>query len=237
MIILPAIDILNGRPVRLYQGDYGKVSQVAKDVCSTAKQFERDGASWLHMVDLDGAKCGKRMNADVIVNVAEKTGLSIEAGGGIRTMEDVRYYLEHGVQRVILGTAAVEDEMLLKKALAQYGERIAVGIDARDGMVKTAGWLHDTGLDAYGFAIRMRDLGVKTVIATDIAKDGTMRGPSCAMYAQLKEIDGLNIIASGGISRMDDVKRLSDMHLYGAIIGRSLYDGGINLVEALEVTR
>lgn len=237
MIILPAIDILNGRPVRLYQGDYQKVSHVAEDVCSTALQFESDGAKWLHMVDLDGAKCGKRTNADVIINVVEKTGLSIEAGGGMRTMEDVRYYLDHGVQRVILGTAAVEDEMLLKEALAQYGERIAVGIDARDGMVKTAGWLHDTRLDAYAFAIRMRDLGVKTVIATDIAKDGTMRGPSLTMYAQLKEIDGLNIIASGGISRMEDVKRLCDMHVYGAIIGRSLYDGGISLRDALEETR
>lgn len=237
MIILPAIDILNGRPVRLYQGDYGKVSQVAKDVCSTAKQFERDGASWLHMVDLDGAKCGKRINADVIVETAEMTSLSIEVGGGIRTMEDVRYYLDHGVQRVILGTAAVEDEMLLKEAVSQYGERIAVGIDAKDGMVKTAGWLHDSGLDAFAFAEKMRDLGVQTVIATDIAKDGTMTGPSFAMYEQLLKIEGLNIIASGGISYIEDVKRLDEMHLSGAIIGRSLYDGGINLVEALEVTR
>ena len=152
-------------------------------------------------------------------------------------MEDVRYYLDHGVQRVILGTAAVEDEMFLKEAVSQYGERIAVGIDAKDGMVKTAGWLHDSGLDAFAFAEKMRDLGVQTVIATDIAKDGTMTGPSFAMYEQLLKIEGLNIIASGGISHIEDVKRLDEMHLSGAIIGRSLYDGGINLVEALEVTR
>lgn len=237
MIILPAIDILNGYPVRLYQGDYAKVSQVADDICTTAMRFAQAGATWLHMVDLDGAKCGKRINGDVIVDAVQKTGLSIEAGGGIRTMDDVRFFLDHGVERVILGTAAVEDEMFLKEALAQYGERIAVGIDACNGVVKTAGWLHDTGLDAYTFAIRMRDLGVKTIIATDIAKDGTMRGPTFAMYEQLMKIEGLNVIASGGVTHLDDVVRLRDMHVYGAIIGKSLYDGGISLQEALEVTR
>ena len=237
MIILPAIDILNGRPVRLYQGDYDKVSQVADDVCKTAMQFAEGGAEWLHMVDLDGAKCGKRINGDVIVETAEKTGLFIEVGGGIRTMDDVVFYLTHGVQRVILGTAAVEDEMLLKEALARYGDRIAVGIDAFDGVVKTAGWLNDTGLDAYTFAEKMCELGVKTIIATDITKDGTMRGPTFAMYEQLMKIKGLHVIASGGITSLSDVKRLRDMDVYGAIIGRSLYDGGISLQEALEVTR
>lgn len=236
MIILPAIDILNGQPVRLYQGDYEKVLRVGSDVCKTALQFEQDGAKWLHMVDLDGAKCGKRINDKAIADVAEKTGLSIEVGGGIRTIEDVCFYLEHGVKRVILGTAAALDEMLLKEALMQYGERIAVGIDARDGVVKTGGWLHDTGLDAYDFAVKMKDLGVKTVIATDIAKDGTMTGPSFGMYERLEKIEGLDIIASGGVSRMEDVYRLNDMHIYGAIIGRSLYDGGISLKEALEVS-
>ena len=237
MIILPAIDILNGRPVRLYQGNYEKVLHVADDVCKTAMQFAEGGAEWLHMVDLDGAKCGKRINGDVIVEAAEKSGLSIEAGGGIRTMEDVQFFLEHGVQRVILGTAAVEDEMLLKEALARYGDRIAVGIDACDGVVKTAGWLHDTGLDAYTFAEKMCELGVKTIIATDIAKDGTMHGPTFGMYEQLMKIKGLHVIASGGITSLSDVKRLRDMDVYGAIIGRSLYDGGISLQEALEVTR
>lgn len=236
MIILPAIDILNGQPVRLYQGDYEKVLRVGSDICKTALQFEQDGAKWLHMVDLDGAKCGKRINDKAIADVAEKTGLSIEVGGGIRTIEDVRFYLEHGVKRVILGTAAALDEMLLKEALMQYGESIAVGIDARDGVVKTGGWLHDTGLDAYDFAVKMKDLGVKTVIATDIAKDGTMTGPSFDMYERLEKIEGLDIIASGGVSRMEDVYRLNDMHIYGAIIGRSLYDGGICLKEALEVS-
>ncbi len=237
MIILPAIDILNGRPVRLYQGNYEKVLHVADDVCKTAMQFAKAGAKWLHMVDLDGAKCGKRINGDVIVETAEKTGLFIEVGGGIRTMEDVQFYLAHGVQRVILGTAAVEDEKFLKDALARYGERIAVGIDAFDGVVKTAGWLHDTGLDAFTFAMKMRELGVKTIIATDITKDGTMRGPTFAMYEQLMKIKGLHVIASGGITSLSDVKRLRDMDVYGAIIGRSLYDGGISLRDALEVTR
>ena len=177
------------------------------------------------------------LDGTLIVEAAEKSGLSIEAGGGIRTMEDVQFFLEHGVQRVILGTAAVEDEMLLKEALARYGDRIAVGIDACDGVVKTAGWLNDTGLDAYTFAEKMCELGVKTIIATDIAKDGTMRGPTFAMYEQLMKIKGLHVIASGGITNLSDVKRLRDMDVYGAIIGRSLYDGGISLRDALEVTR
>lgn len=234
MILLPAIDIIDGKPVRLYQGDYSRASQVADSVVDTAVKFQKEGAEWLHCVDLDGAKAGKRVNSEVIVEAAEKSGLKTEVGGGIRTIEDVDFYLSHGIARVILGTAAVEDEAMLKKALARYGDRIAIGIDARDGLVRTAGWLGSTSLDYISFAKKMESLGAADLIVTDISKDGTLSGPAFAMYETLRREVHVNITASGGIHSMEDIRRLKEMHLYGAILGKSLYAGKVHLKEALQ---
>lgn len=234
MILLPAIDIIDGKPVRLYQGDYHKASQVADSVVDTAVKFASEGAAWLHCVDLDGAKEGRRINSDVIVEAAEKSGLKTEVGGGIRTMEDVDYYLSHGIERVILGTAAVEDEAMLKQALEKYGSHIAIGIDAKDGLVRTAGWLGSTSLNYIDFAQKMERLGAEDLIVTDISKDGTLSGPAFAMYEALSSAVKVNVTASGGIHSMEDIMKLKEMNLYGAILGKSLYAGRIDLMKALE---
>ncbi|MEE8791678.1 MAG: 1-(5-phosphoribosyl)-5-[(5-phosphoribosylamino)methylideneamino]imidazole-4-carboxamide isomerase [Erysipelotrichaceae bacterium] len=233
MILLPAIDIIDGRPVRLYQGDYAKAEQVAEDVTATALRFKADGAKYLHCVDLDGAKAGKSMNAAVIKEAALKSGLSTEVGGGIRTMADIQDYLNSGIDRVILGTAAVEDEALLKEALAKYGKRIAIGIDARDGFVQTAGWLGSTSLDYVCFAKKMEAMGAQNLIVTDISKDGTLSGPAFAMYEKLRKEVYVKVTASGGIHSLEDLLKLKAMGLDGAILGKSLYAGKIDLKEAL----
>ncbi len=233
MIILPAIDIINGQAVRLYQGDYNKVDQVAKSILDTAKSFETGGAQFVHMVDLDGAKAGHPMNQDIILETANTISIPVEVGGGIRSMEQISSYLDHGVSRVILGTAAVQDETLLKDALQKYREKIAVGIDAKDGLVRTAGWLSNAELDYISFAKKMADLGVKTAIVTDISKDGTLQGPNFSMYEMLqKEVD-MQLVASGGMHAMEDIERLADMDLYGAIIGKAIYSGAIPLEKAI----
>lgn len=234
MIILPAIDIINGLPVRLYQGDYGKASRVAEDVCATAVKFKEAGASWIHMVDLDGARIGHPVNRESIIKAAEETGLLVEAGGGIRTMADIEAYLEHGISRVILSTAAAEDPDLLKAALQRYGEKIAVGIDARNGKVQTAGWLADSDLDYCDFAKAMESLGIKTMIVTDISRDGTMTGPNFAFYAKLQKNVSSHIIASGGIHSYDDLVKLKEMGLYGAITGKAVYEGAVDVREAVK---
>lgn len=233
MILLPAIDIIDGRPVRLYQGDYTRAEQVAEDVTAAALRFKEAGAKYLHCVDLDGAKAGKRMNAAIIKQAALKSGLSTEVGGGIRTMADIEDYLNSGIDRVILGTAAVENEALLKEALAEYGERIAIGIDARNGFVQTAGWLGSTSLDYICFARKMEAMGAQNLIVTDISKDGTLSGPAFAMYEKLKQEVHVKITASGGVHSMEDLLKLKAMGLDGAILGKSLYAGRIDLKEAL----
>ncbi len=237
MILLPAIDIIDGNPVRLYQGDYGKVEKVAESILDTATSFAHAGASWIHMVDLDGAKSGKPVNQQAIIEVAKTVKANVEVGGGIRTMEDIDTYLSNGVSRVILGTAAVNDEQLLKTALEKYGEKIAVGIDARDRKVKTAGWLSNSDLDFVEFARKMESYGVKNVIVTDISKDGTLTGPNFQMYEELKNAVNMNLIASGGIHNQSDLEQLSKMQIYGAITGKAIYSGKINLQEALRLEK
>lgn len=233
MIILPAIDIIDGKPVRLYQGDYSRMTVVADDITATAAGFAAAGAAWIHLVDLDGARTGSRKNAALICRAAQISGLKAEVGGGIRTMEDIEFYLSGGISRVILGTAAVENESLLKEAVAAFGDRIAVGIDARNGVVRTAGWLAETDLEAVPFAEHICRLGVRTVIATDISRDGTMQGPNFALYRQLCGIRGLQVIASGGMHSAEDIAVLSGIGTAGAVIGKALYDGSIDLKEVL----
>lgn len=237
MIILPAIDILDGKPVRLYQGDYDKSSQVYSSVFDAAKMFERAGATYLHMVDLNGAKAANRVNQDLICEVAKNTDLKIEVGGGIRSMESVAYYLDHGVERVILGTAALEDEVFLKDAISQYGSRIVVGIDCKDGFVCGSGWLNKSDLYYLDFAKKMESFGVSTLICTDISKDGTLNGPNLEMLKNLKNHVSCNIIASGGIRDLDHIKDCKNLGLYGTIVGKAVYSHTLDLESALELCK
>jgi len=235
MIILPAIDILGGKCVRLTRGEYGTASQVAADAVETALRFQKDGASYLHMVDLDGAKFGTRVNSAVYEAVLRKVQLPIELGGGIRNMETVEYYLSRGISRVILGTAALTDSEFLHRAVDKYGDRIAVGIDAMNEKVKTAGWIDDSGVHYIDFAKKMEAVGVSCVIFTDISKDGTLTGPNLQQLQKLSDSTKMNIIASGGIRCADDIRALAKMNLYGAICGKSLYSGTLSLPEAIAI--
>ncbi len=237
MIIIPAVDMIDGAPVRLYQGDYGKKEVVAESVMDTLRAFQDAGAEYVHMVDLDGARSGKKENARLITAAAGNLKIPVEAGGGIRTFEDIRYYIENGVSRVILGTAAVNDEQLLKRALERYGEKIAVAMDCRDGYVQTAGWLQTSACYYLDFAAKMEELGVRNLIFTDISRDGTLSGPNFAMLNDLKLHCGCDITASGGIHDLQDVRKLAAMDLYGAIIGKALYTGDIDLGEAIAAGR
>lgn len=233
MIILPAIDIIDGSPVRLYQGDYGKKEVVAESVLTTAETFAKTGASWVHMVDLDGAKAGKRINSQLIAETARTISSKVEVGGGIRTMADIEYYLHNGISRVILGTAAIEDPVLLKEAVQKYGNKIAVGLDCKDGYAMGAGWLKGSSMYYTDFAKELEKIGVSTVIFTDISKDGTLSGPNFAMLAELQKSTSMNIIASGGIRDITHIQKLTEMGLYGAICGKSIYAGSLSLKEAL----
>lgn len=237
MMILPAIDIIDGKPVRLYQGDYAKKEIVADSVLDTAEKFEREGVEYLHMVDLDGAKAGKRINHELIAHTAQSVSVPVEVGGGIRTMEDITWYLEHGISRVILGTAAMHDENMLKEAVSRYGEKIAVGMDCRDGYAMGAGWLEKSGFYYLDFARELEADGVKNIIFTDISKDGTLSGPNLEMLEKLKEAVHIDITASGGIHNMEDIRKLADMDLYGAITGKAVYAGAIDLKEAIRTGR
>jgi phosphoribosylformimino-5-aminoimidazole carboxamide ribotide isomerase len=233
MILFPAIDIKEGKCVRLTRGDFGTVEQVAGDALETALGFRAAGAEWLHMVDLDGALEGRRVNAGILTRVAAESGLRVEAGGGIRDMETVDYYLERGVERVILGSAALGDPDFTRRALEKHGDRIAVGIDALNGRARAAGWLADGGEDYLALAARMEALGVKTLVFTDISKDGTLSGPNFGQLAALQRAVSCRVVASGGVTSLEDVKRLAEMGLYGAILGKALYKGSLSLSEAL----
>ncbi|MEG0329222.1 MAG: 1-(5-phosphoribosyl)-5-[(5-phosphoribosylamino)methylideneamino]imidazole-4-carboxamide isomerase [Longicatena sp.] len=237
MIILPAIDIIDGKPVRLYQGDYDKVEIVAKDILTTAKEFQAAGASFIHLVDLDGAKAKKLVNAKVIIEVANSLEIGVECGGGIRSMESISYLLDQGVSRVILGTSAIEDTQLLKDALQKYGDKIAVGIDCKDGYACGNGWLETSKLHYIDFAKELEKLGVKHIIVTDISKDGTLEGPNIEMLEKLSKEVSMNIIASGGIANINDIKALKKLNLYGAISGKAIYSKGLDLKEAIEETK
>ena len=234
MIILPAIDLKDGKVVRLYQGDFGTVHQVADDPLSTARAFYDAGARYIHMVDLDGAKDGIRQNSAIVAAVA-KTGLRVELGGGIRSMSDLRAVFGMGVLRAVIGSAAVTDPEFVRQAVAEYGpERIAVGVDTRDGKVKTAGWVEDSGLDYLKFASQMAAIGVKKIIFTDIATDGTLEGPAYDRLAALQTHVKCDVIASGGVSCNEDIVRLRDMGMYGTIVGKAYYAGTVDLARAVK---
>lgn len=233
MLIFPAIDLYGGKAVRLYKGDYEQMTVYSNDPVSVARDFEKKGAKWVHLVDLEGAKNGTTPNIDVVSAIARETSLSCEIGGGIRNMETVEKYLAAGVRRVILGTAAVTDDSFLCAAVEKYGDSIAVGVDIKDGMVAIKGWVEKSEYDAFDFCEKMQKIGVKTIICTDISKDGAMRGANHALYRELSERFRMNIVASGGVSSMDDVKKLADLNIYGAIIGKAYYTGAIELEEAI----
>ena len=237
MIILPAIDIIDRKPVRLYQGDYAQKEIVGSSVMELAKNFEQSGAEYIHLVDLDGAKEGKRVNHEIILETAHALDVPVEVGGGIRTMAQIESYLEKGIDRVILGTSAMEDPQLLQDALRRYGERIAVGIDCRDGLVYGRGWLEASELHYITFAKQLEEMGVQTVIVTDISKDGTLSGPNTDMLAALKEQSGMRIIASGGIRSIEDIAALKQLGLYGAITGKAMYHGTLDLKAAISLCR
>ena len=237
MILFPAIDLVKGCAVRLYKGDYDQMTVYSESPWEIAKEFEACGAKWLHLVDLEGARDGGTPNLETIKTIRRECGLSMEVGGGIRDMATVEAYIAAGIDRVILGTAAVKDEEFLKAALAAYGDRIAVGVDLRDGFVAIKGWTEKTALGGMDFCRSMQDLGVKTIICTDISKDGAMKGTNRELYETMSRELSVNIIASGGVSSLEDVQALSAMGLYGAIIGKAYYTGAIDLRQALEVAQ
>lgn len=237
MIILPAIDIIDGKAVRLYKGDYDQVTVYNDDPLEVAKDFERCGATHIHIVDLEGAKNGDTPNIQTVKRIVENTGLSAEIGGGIRSMDVIKKYVDIGVDRIILGTAAVKDDGLLLDALADYGDKIVVGIDVKDGFVAIKGWTENSAFTLDVFCRKMQDMGVKTIICTDISKDGAMKGTNRELYQHLSKKYSMNVIASGGVSSIDDVKALKEMNIYGAIIGKAYYTGAIDLKEACEVAK
>lgn len=238
MNLFPAIDLYGGKAVRLYKGNYDEMTVYNDDPVSVAKDFEACGAKYIHLVDLEGARTGETPNLDVIKRIVSETKLFAEVGGGIRSMDTIEKYLSAGVKRVILGTAAVKNPSFLMAALLKYGEAVAVGVDIRDGMVAINGWTENSALHYTEFMERLISIGVRTVIVTDISRDGAMKGTNRSLYAELAEnFPALNVIASGGVSSPEDVKALSDMDIYGAIIGKAYYTGAIDLAEALRISK
>lgn len=235
MIILPAIDIIDGKPVRLYQGSYEKVREVAKDVFEAAKTFTEEGASWLHIVDLDGAKLGKPVNTKIILKVVRELKVFVQVGGGIRNMEQLDIYIQNGVKRCILGTSALKDRDFLKKAVLKYKDKIAVGIDAKNSKVSLEGWMEQSEKDFCQMGKEMEEMGVKTVIVTDILSDGTLQGVNFPMIKKFKEKVNVNIIASGGVKDIKDIEKLKELDIYGVIVGSSLYNKTLDLKEAIKI--
>ena len=237
MVIYPAIDLFDGKAVRLFKGDYTQMTVYNENPVAVAMDFKEKGATHIHLVDLEGAKSGTTPNLETVCAIKKATGLFCEIGGGVRSMDIVSRYLDAGVDRVILGTAAVTDETFLKAAVETYGERIAVGIDIKDGYVAIKGWTEKSQEKALDFCEKMQKLGVKTLICTDISKDGAMQGANHGLYQELAEKFDMNIIASGGVSSMGDVRRLAAMEIHGAIIGKAYYIGAVDLKEAIEVAK
>ena len=237
MYIFPAIDLYDGKAVRLYKGDYTQMTVYSENPIEIARDFEAKGAKFIHMVDLEGARDGSTPNLSIVADVAQNTSLFVEIGGGIRDMETVEKYLSSGVSRVILGTAAVNDEAFLREAVAKHGERIAVGADVKDGYIAIKGWLEQSAYPLEAFMEKMQSIGVSTVICTDISKDGAMKGTNRELYRTLSRKFRMNIVASGGVSTLEDVQALASMDLYGAIIGKAYYTGAINLKQAIEVSK
>ncbi len=237
MLIYPAIDLFEGKAVRLFKGDYAQMTVYNEDPAAVAADFKAKGAQCIHMVDLEGAKLGTTPNLETVCRVKEQTGLFCQVGGGIRSMEVVSRYLDAGLDRVILGTAAVRDPGFAKEAVASYGEKIAIGVDIKDGFVAVKGWTEKSSLEAFAFCRDMEKIGIRTLICTDISKDGAMQGPNAQLYARLSQELGMQIIASGGVSSIDDIKNLSAMDLHGAIVGKAYYTGAVDLAEAIEVAK
>ena len=237
MNIYPAIDLYGGKAVRLYKGDYAQRTVYSEDPPAVAADFQAAGTKCIHLVDLEGAKLGQPANLSTIQKIIETTGLFAEVGGGIRSMETIEAYLAIGVSRVILGTAAVTDPAFLEAALEKHGEKIAVGVDLKDGYVAIKGWTETSELTADAFFAKMEKLGVKTIICTDISRDGAMKGANRELYRDLSRKYGVDLIASGGVSTMEDIRALAEMDLHGAIIGKAYYIGAIDLKEAIEVAK
>lgn len=237
MKIFPAIDLIGAQAVRLVKGDYNQKTVYNSDPIEVAKSFYSKGAEYLHLVDLDGAKSGNTDNFEVIRQIVMRSGLKVEVGGGIRNMQTVEKYLSAGVFRVIIGTAAITDPDFLDEALEKYGEKIAVGVDIKDGFVATHGWTEVSDVSCEEFVQKMQQKGVKTIICTDISKDGMMSGTNIELYRSLSERFSIDITASGGVSTLEDVETLNDMNMYGAILGKALYTGAIDLEKAIEITK
>lgn len=237
MILLPAIDLYEKKAVRLYQGDYRQMTVYSDDPAGVASAFSDAGAEYVHLVDLEGAKSGTTPNFDVVAKIAQSSGLKVEIGGGVRSEETIRTYLDAGVARVILGTAAANDPDFLRDMVEKYGAAIAVGVDLKDGCVAVRGWTETSGLTGEEFCAQLQSIGVKTVICTDIARDGAMRGANRALYRTLNEAFDLDFVASGGVSGLDDLRALKELGLYGAIVGKAYYTGAIDLKQAIEVAK
>jgi len=235
MIILPAIDIKDGNCVRLFKGDFSTVEKVAENYMETALSFEKCGAGWIHMVDLDGAKNAEPVNNEIFIDVAKNTSLKVELGGGIRSLDTVEYYLKNGISRVILGSIAVKNPEIVKDAVKNFGDTIAVGIDAIDGMAAAEGWLDKSEINYIDLAAEMVKVGVKYIIFTDISKDGTLSGPNLEQLEKLNKAVNADIIASGGIHTINDIIACKALGLYGTICGKSIYKGTIDLREAVEI--
>ncbi len=237
MNIFPAIDLYDGKAVRLFKGDYDKMTVYSENPLSVAKDFEKAGAKYIHLVDLQGAKDGTTPNLHIVKEIAKNTSLFTEIGGGIRSLDTIDAYLNAGVSRVILGTAAVQNPDFLKEAIEKYGEKIAVGVDIKDGFVAIKGWTEKSQYDCFSFCEMMQDIGVKTIICTDISKDGAMQGTNRELYCELSRRFSIDIVASGGVSTIMDIKALKELGINGAIIGKAYYIGAIDLREALEVAK
>lgn len=234
MILLPAIDLYEGKAVRLLRGDYAQMTVYSDDPLSVAADFKSRGAKWAHIVDLEGAREGATPNFPLVSRIAKESGLMIEVGGGLRNEDALKRYLDAGVSRLILGTAALRDRAFLERAVLNYGEKIAVGVDIRDGVVQISGWTESGGAAAFDFCGTLEKIGVQTIIVTDVSRDGAMRGTNRGLYRDLSARFKMNVIASGGVSSLEDITALRDMGLYGAIIGKAYYSGAIDLKAALE---
>ena len=233
MLIFPAIDLYDGKAVRLYKGDYNQMTVYSENPPELAEAFRAAGATHMHLVDLEGAKTGETPNLETIRRIREAVPLFIEVGGGVRSMEVVERYLDAGIDRVILGTAAVTDPAFLRAAVSKHGEKIAVGVDIKDGKVAIKGWTEKSAFDAFDFCRELQKIGVRTIICTDVSKDGAMQGTNRALYGELSKELNIDIIASGGVSTIEDIKALRALNLYGAIIGKAYYTGAIDLREAI----
>ena len=237
MLILPAIDLYDKKAVRLYKGDYDNMTVYSDNPLEVAHKFQECGATFIHLVDLEGAKLGTTPNLDIVKKIVEDTNLDVEIGGGIRDDATVKKYIDIGVRRVILGTAAVTDDSFLRSCVEKYKDRIAVGVDLKDGYVAIKGWTEKSQLTADEFFSHLSEIGVKTVICTDISKDGAMKGTNRELYKKLSGKYSMDIVASGGVSDLEDIKALKEMNLYGAIVGKAYYVGAIDLKEAIEVAK